>query len=242
MAPLLVKPPGAPKLAALAAPMSGPTVPDGAPPAPPPANPPPPEPTAANPTLPDLPSTPPAAAAPPAEAGSAAKPKTGRPRVAVRGVTGAPGDGATALARAMTSVLRQLDLTIVEPGGKADFIIDGEVSLTPAGRDAQHVKIVWRVNDASGAELGTVGQENDVPRGQLSGAWGDVAYVVAAAAGDGLLQVFARAAPPAHTAAAAEAASAGRKSPNAGPMRPPGSTASQPTAPGVKAAKSKERR
>ena len=35
--------------------------------------------------------------------------------------TGAPGDGAAALARAMTGVLRQQDLAIVEPGGKADF-------------------------------------------------------------------------------------------------------------------------
>ena len=48
--------------------------------------------------------------------------ESGRLRVAVRRVTGAPGDGATALARAVTSVLRQQDLTIVEPGGKADFV------------------------------------------------------------------------------------------------------------------------
>ena len=99
--------------------------------------------------------------------------------------------------RAVTSFLRQQDLTIVEPGGKADFYIDGEVSIAPAGPGKQHVKIVWRVRNASGAEIGTVGQENDVPRGPLSGPWGDVAYVVALAAGEGLVQVLARAAPPA---------------------------------------------
>ncbi len=240
VAPLLVKTPGTTKLAGLAAPISGPTEPDGALPGPPPLKPPASEPATGPP--PDLSSATPAVSKPPAEAGSAAKPKNGRPRVIVRRVTGAPGDGATSLAGAMTTVLRQQDLTIVEPGEKADFIIDGEVSLTPAGRDNQHVKIVWRVHGASGAELGTVGQENDIPRGQLSGSWGDVAYIVAAAAGDGLLQVFAHAAPPAHTAAGAEAAPAARQPPNPGPAQSPGGKASQPAVSGVKAAKSKEQR
>ncbi|MGE3784823.1 MAG: hypothetical protein AB7H71_19025 [Alphaproteobacteria bacterium] len=241
VAPLLVKTPAAPKLAALAAPKPGPAEPDAAPTEPPPAKPPPPEPAAARPVLPDLaPATQPASP-PPAATGTPATPKSGRLRVAVRRVTGAPGDGATSLARAMTGVLRRQDLTLVEPGDKADFTVDGEVSLKPAGPEAQHVKIVWRVHDASGAELGTVGQENDIPRGQLSGKWGDVAFIVATAAGDGLLEVFARTAPAARPARA-EAASAARPPPDAGPTRPPGDTDSQPAAAGAKAANTKERR
>jgi hypothetical protein len=161
--------------------------------------------------------------------------------VAVRRTTGAPGDGAASLAGAVTSILRQQDLTIVDPGGKADFTIDGEVSLAPAGPDQQHVKIVWRVHNASGAELGTVGQENDVPRGLLSGSWGDVAYAVAAAAGDGLLQVLARAAPPANPDAASAAAAA-REPPKAGPEQPQDGRTSQPAASAVKAAKTKGQR
>ena len=146
-------------------------------------------------------------------------------------MTGAPGDGAASLARAVTSVLRQQDLTIVDPGGKADFTIDGEVSIAPIGPNEQHVKIVWHVRNASGAELGTVGQENDIPRGLLSGRWGDVAYVVAVAAGDGLLQVLARAAP-SMTATTHEP-------PNAGPGQLPSSRPSQPAASAVKAAETK---
>ena len=164
--------------------------------------------------------------------------------MAVRRIT-APGDGATSLAGAVTSILRQQDLTIVDAGGKADFIIDGEVSLAPSGPDKQHVKIVWRVHNASGAELGTVGQENDVPRGLLSGSWGDVAYAVAIAAGDGLLQVLARAAPPA-TPAAGTAAAAAREPPKSGPEQapeqPPDGRTSQPAASAVKAAKTKGQR
>jgi hypothetical protein len=246
VAPLLVKgavnEPGIPKTAALAdaipGPIPGPAKPDMALPAPPPPKPLPPELAAVKPAVPDLPSAKPATPAPPAAADAARKQESGRLLVAVRRVTGAPGDGATALAGAVTSVLRQQDLTIADPGGKADFYIDGDVSIAPVGADKQHVKIVWRVRAANGAELGTVGQENDVPRGTLSGSWGDVAYVVAVAASEGLLQVFARVTPPVHPAAGTETASA----PHARPGQTPGGRTLQPAAAAVKAAKTKEQR
>ena len=87
--------------------------------------------------------------------------ESGRLRVAVRRVTGAPGDGGTSLAAAVTGFLRQQELTIVEPGGKADFTIDGEVSIAPAGSGKQHVKIVWRVRNASGAERNSGSSSGD---------------------------------------------------------------------------------
>ena len=46
-----------------------------------------------------------------------------------------------------------------------------------------------------GGEIGTVGQENDIPAGLLDGAWGDVAYMVAASAQDGIMQLVSRGAP-----------------------------------------------
>ena len=93
-------------------------------------------------------------------------------------------------------MLKTKDLEIVEPGQAADLLLDGEVTLSPVKPDKQHVKIVWRMRHADGGEIGTVGQENDVPKGMLDGAWGDVAYTVAIAAGDGLMQLVARGAPP----------------------------------------------
>ena len=201
VAPLLVKEPTPAKFASLSPPPSGRAEPD-VPPVSPPAKPPAPEPPAAKAATPDLAPAKPAAPAPPAAASPPRKQESGRLRVAVRRVTGAPGDGGTSLAAAITGFLRQQELTIVEPGGKADFTIDGEVSIAPAGSGKQHVKIMWRVRNASGAEIGTVGQENDVPSGSLSGPWGDVAYIVALAAGEGLVQVLARAGPPATPAAA----------------------------------------
>ena len=46
-----------------------------------------------------------------------------------------------------------------------------------------------------GGEIGTVGQENDVPAGLLDGAWGDVAYMVAVSAQDGIMELVVRGAP-----------------------------------------------
>jgi hypothetical protein len=231
----LVKEPAPSRLAALSPPISGRAEPDAAP-ASPPAKPPVREPLAAKGAVPDLASAKPAPAAPPADASPPRKRKSGLLRVAVRRVTGAPGDGGTSLAGAVTNVLRQQELTVIDPGGKADFYIDGEVSIAPVGPDKQHVKIVWRVRNASGAEIGTVGQENDVPRGLLSGSWGDVAHVVAAAASGGLVQVLAHAGPPAAPAAGDDAEAAISTEKAAGPKNPEG------VAPAAKPEKAKGKR
>lgn len=131
----------------------------------------------------------------PVAAASADK-DAGRIRIAVEPLSGAPGDGDKSLAAAVRTVLQRQDLAIVEPGQKADLTIDGKVSVAPVKPDKQHVKILWRLRRADGAEIGTVGQENDVPRGMLEGPWGDLAYSVAIAASEGLMQLVARGAPP----------------------------------------------
>jgi len=130
----------------------------------------------------------------PAEAAKTAS-DAGRVRVAVNAVSGAPGDGGKSLAAAVAAVLKRQDLAIVEKDQKPDLTVEGEVSVTPVKPDKQHVKIVWHVRRGDGAEIGTVGQENDVPKGLLDGPWGDVAYSVAIAAADGLAQLIARGAP-----------------------------------------------
>ena len=128
---------------------------------------------------------------------------SGRVRVAVRTVVGAPGDGNDSLAASMTAVLKHADVELVDATkGQPDLDVDANVSVDAKG-DKQHVKIVWRVLRASGAEIGTVAQENDVPRGRLDGPWGDIAYTVAIAAGNGIMQLVDRGAPPVKLGAAA---------------------------------------
>jgi hypothetical protein len=121
----------------------------------------------------------------------------GQPRLLVSRVEGAPGDGAESLARAITEILKRQDVAIVtDPEAKADLVLDADVVVAHPKAGKQNVKIVWRVRRKDGSEIGTVGQENDVPAGLLDGAWGDVAYMVAVSAQDGIMQLVEHGEPP----------------------------------------------
>jgi hypothetical protein len=133
---------------------------------------------------------------PPKEEQQQAASAASRLRVAVRKVNGAPGDGNTSLATSLAAVLKHQDLDIVDLAkGKPDLAVDCDVKLDPVKDGKQHVKIIWRVARPDGGEIGQVAQENDVPRGQLDGAWGDIAYMVAMAAEGGIMQLVDRGAP-----------------------------------------------
>ena len=120
----------------------------------------------------------------------------GRARLLIGAVTGAPGDGGTSLPRAITELLKKQDLAIVtDPAAAADLTLDADVAVGQPNSGKQNVKIVWHVRNKNGGEIGTVGQENGVPAGLLDGAWGDVAYMVAVSAQDGILQLLARGVP-----------------------------------------------
>jgi hypothetical protein len=120
----------------------------------------------------------------------------GRPRLRIGVVAGAPGDGGEALARAITELLKKQDLALTSDAqAKADLLLDAEVTIAAPKAGKQNVKIVWHVRRKDGSEIGTVGQENDVPAGLLDGAWGDVAYMVAVSAQDGIMELVTRGTP-----------------------------------------------
>jgi hypothetical protein len=120
----------------------------------------------------------------------------GRPRLLIGGVEGAPGDGGQSLPRAIATILKRQDIVLLtDPQAKADLVLDADVAIAQPKAGKQHVKIVWRVRRKDGSEIGTVGQENDVPTGLLDGPWSDVAYMVAASAQEGIMQLVARGAP-----------------------------------------------
>ena len=120
----------------------------------------------------------------------------GRTRLLIRGVGGAPGDGGESLAKAITEILKKQDLAIItDPQAKADLVLEADVTVAKPKAGKQNVKIVWHVRRKDGGEIGTVDQENEVPTGLLDGAWGDVAYMVAVSAQDGIMELVARGAP-----------------------------------------------
>ena len=83
----------------------------------------------------------------------------------------------------MTEILKRQDVAIItDPQATADLVLDAEIVVATPKAGKQNVKIIWRMRRKDGGEIGTVGQENDVPAGLLDGAWGDVAYMVAVSA------------------------------------------------------------
>jgi hypothetical protein len=112
-------------------------------------------------------------------------------RVVVQPVEGAPGDGDAALSRAMTAALQQAQVRLAGEGqAKNAYVVAGKVAVERPAAKKQHVRIVWEVRRPSGETVGQVNQENDVPAGTLDGPWGDVAYIVATAASDGIVALL----------------------------------------------------
>ena len=114
--------------------------------------------------------------------------------VVLEGVHGAPGDGGTALARAMRYSLARIGIAVADEKDEAARLISGRVSVLqdrPETDDAA-VTIAWDVLRPDGTRLGTVSQSNRVSLEQLTGAWGALAPIVARAGAPGIAQLLAQ--------------------------------------------------
>ena len=118
------------------------------------------------------------------------------PVIALRAVAGAPGDGDSALARAIGEALKRVNIVLAGPGGApADYTLSGVVEMSPPDGNNQKVKVSWALLRPDGSEVGRVNQENAVPAGSLDRFWGDTAYAVTSAAAPGVRQLIERAGP-----------------------------------------------
>jgi hypothetical protein len=140
-------------------------------------------------------------------------------------VTGAPGDGDTALTRLVRTDLAQFGpLVQVTPEG-ADFTVQGKVVVTPLPKSQQQVEIAWTVTRPSGVVVGKVSQLNAIPAGTLDHYWGDVAGAAAQEASGGINQVVERFIGRDTPAAGAGAAGNATASTGSVPAAAPGSAA-----------------
>jgi hypothetical protein len=116
------------------------------------------------------------------------------PRVEVLPVSGAPGGEANnaLLQRAAASVLRQVGAPITADAGKADAAVAALVSITPEVEGQERIRIVWSVMTPDGTEIGTVKQENVLPRGYALRDWEDLAFLISGNAVDGLVPLLQR--------------------------------------------------
>jgi hypothetical protein len=68
--------------------------------------------------------------------------------------------------------------------------VKGIVKLTDAGGSKEKIRIDWQVLDPNGKRLGTVSQQNTIPKGSLNGPWGAIADAAAGAAADGIVKLL----------------------------------------------------
>jgi hypothetical protein len=115
------------------------------------------------------------------------------PRLFFAGVTGAPGDGNTALTRLMIARFPTLGDVMEDTAAESDFTVRGEIKTAPGKNGAMRIEIQWIVTDSQNRESGRVVQINEVPPGTLDHYWGEVAEVVANEAAGGVHEVVVQA-------------------------------------------------
>ena len=136
--------------------------------------------------------TPASTASAPAPATPVATQPRGPVQALVPPVTGAPGDGSRSLTTALKKRLYSGGVKLANAGAGNVYTVKGIVSLTGAGAGKETIRIDWQVIDPSGKRLGTVSQQNVIPKGSLNGPWGAIADAAAGAAAAGIIKLLPR--------------------------------------------------
>ena len=110
--------------------------------------------------------------------------------VLVTPVSGAPGDGQTSLTAAMKKRLFAGGVKLATAPSRSVYTVKGSVSLTDAAGGKQNIHIDWLVLAPGGKRLGTVSQQNTIPKGSLSGPWGAIADAAAVKAASDVIKLL----------------------------------------------------
>lgn len=117
----------------------------------------------------------------------------GRQGIFLTGVAGAPGDGDTALAKALRQALEASSFGSADSAEAAAHFVQGTVTADPPREGSQRIAIRWQVTTADGHEVGEANQENMVPAGRLDRRWGGIAVLAAQAAAEGIAEILQQA-------------------------------------------------
>ena len=129
----------------------------------------------------------------PATTASTSAPSVASPRAAgvvVAPVAGAPGDGQRSLTTALKKRLYAGGVKLANGTAANVYMVKGSVKLVETSGGKQSIRIDWLVLDPSGKKLGTVSQQNTIPKGSLNGPWGAIADAAAGAAADGIIKLL----------------------------------------------------
>ena len=110
----------------------------------------------------------------------------------VQAVNGAPGDGRISLARAMRRALARYGLKTEKSLKNADYFVLGSVYIDENSDSSarQSIALEWVVLSPDGYRIGTINQNNTVPKGALDGAWDSVAGAVAKNGAEGIVAML----------------------------------------------------
>lgn len=111
-------------------------------------------------------------------------------RIALGGISGAPGDGNRAMDLAIREALAKQGLALGPASGATRATLELHVAVAPTGQTSDRVTLLWLVRDATGRERGRLEQQNTVPAGRLSRRWGDIADLAAGAAAPDLARIL----------------------------------------------------
>jgi len=111
--------------------------------------------------------------------------------VLVPEVTGAPGDGNTALPTAMRRQLQSRGVKLVDAKKPSAYTVRGTVELGEAEGGKQPITIRWLVLSPDGKPLkSAVVQRNKINEGSLDGSWGRVADIAAGEAAKAVAKIL----------------------------------------------------
>jgi hypothetical protein len=105
-------------------------------------------------------------------------------------VSGAPGDGQNSLPAALKKRLQAGGVKLASANARNVYTVKGSVKMGNAAGGKQSIRIDWQVIDPNGRQLGTVSQENTIPKGSLDGQWGHIADAAAGSAADGIIKLL----------------------------------------------------
>lgn len=106
-------------------------------------------------------------------------------------VTGAPGDGNTALAVEIRNEFARIGFPISHKTPGPKYRLDVYVTVGKVRDDgSQPVEVEWWLQNPEGKYQGTVTQRVELPDGELNGPWGNDAIYAARGAAQGILRLL----------------------------------------------------
>lgn len=111
------------------------------------------------------------------------------PRIFIGEVTGAPGDGNSALPHDLANALPGPNLQLVQDKDRADFTVTATIKTEPAAQGQVQVELDWVVRDINNRIIGQVTQIHDLNNSDISPHWGDVAAAATQEAAGGIQTV-----------------------------------------------------